>query len=309
MKYLVSACLAGEHCRYDGAACTSPLILDLVRKGEALPVCPELLGGFSVPRSPCEIRGESVLTREGEDVTGAFLLGAKAARDRAIMNRIPAAILKNNCPSCGFGSVYDGSFSGRKISGQGMTAKVLSGSGLFLFNSDSFAFSDGTCLKKTREADYPDLIEISRESFLTDSTEHSPHTPGGPEGYDSIDWHKEAAKRGKLFTVFHQGRVAGGLFITLKSDKTGWINRVFVRNDLRGRGIGRRVFFLLEQKYSSIREWGLDTPDWAEHNQRFYESMGYRMTREIFSREAGFSLMVLRRKMFIPAPEKVVESN
>ena len=309
MKYLVSACLAGESCCYDGTDCADPLIQNLVQRGEALPVCPELLGGLGVPRSPCEIRGEKVLTREGEDVTEAFSCGSKAVLKMACRNSIPAAVLRNGCPSCGFGSVYDGSFSGKKISGQGVTAKVLSLSGLFLFNSDSFTFSDRTSLKKTKEGDFPELVEISRETFLVDSTANSPHSPGGPEGYDSILWHKEAARRGKFFTVFYQGEIAGGLFITLKPDRTGWINRVFVRNDLRGRGIGRRIFFLLEQKYSSIREWGLDTPDWAEHNQRFYESMGYRMTREIFSKEAGFSLMVLRKKMSIPTPEKVAESN
>ena len=98
MKYLVSACLAGESCCYDGTDCADPLIQNLVQRGEALPVCPELLGGLGVPRSPCEIRGEKVLTREGEDVTEAFSCGSKAVLKMACRNSISSSRSEKRLP-------------------------------------------------------------------------------------------------------------------------------------------------------------------------------------------------------------------
>ena len=298
MKYLVSACLAGEPCRYNGSHCGQELFRKMVEKGEAVPVCPEVLGGLPVPREPSEIREGRVFSCSGEDLTDKFETGARLAAELAEKEGAVCAILKENSPSCGFGRIYDGSFSGKLINGSGISADQLNKQGLFLFNERNFSGSQGVVLKKVREKDFSELVEISRESFLIDSTRYSPCGPGGPEGFDSIPWHKDASKRGKFFVFFKDEEMAGGVFISLKSDHTGWVNRIFVKHALRGRGIGRRVFFLLEQKYSRIMEWGLDTPDWAKHNQRFYESMGYRRCREIYFKEAGFNLVVLKKKRF-----------
>lgn len=132
---IVSACLAGINCRYDGGNTKKDELLDLVMKGEALPLCPEILGDLPSPRPPCEIQidnnGEKrVFTKDGKDLTKEFTLGAE--RTLAIAKAIDAkkAILQARSPSCGVGRIYDGSFSGKKIDGAGITAEMLLKNGI-----------------------------------------------------------------------------------------------------------------------------------------------------------------------------------
>ena len=98
-QYVVSACLAGESCRYDGGCSPCPAVQALVRTGQALPVCPEVLGGLPTPRVPSEIRGGRVVAKDGTDVTGAFTCGAEEALQLALENGCTAAILKARSPS------------------------------------------------------------------------------------------------------------------------------------------------------------------------------------------------------------------
>ncbi len=127
--YIVSACLAGIKCRYDGKNNTDEKIKKLVEEGKAIPVCPEVLGGLTIPRTPCEIIDNNgkikVINKKGIDCTKEFLEGAK--KTLAIAQTVGAkkAILKSKSPSCGNGKVYDGSFSGKLIKGQGVTTKLL----------------------------------------------------------------------------------------------------------------------------------------------------------------------------------------
>ena len=100
-QYVVSACLAGEPCRYDGGCSPCPAVQRLIRAGQALPVCPETLGGLPTPRVPSEIRDGSVVAKDGTDVTDAFTRGAEEALRLAQENGCTAAILKARSPSCG----------------------------------------------------------------------------------------------------------------------------------------------------------------------------------------------------------------
>ena len=126
MKILVSACLLGVCCRYDGKSKPCQAVLDLAKKHELIPVCPEQLGGLSTPRPPAEIQGEYVRKQDGGDVTAQYQKGAlEAARLYELLD-CDAAILKARSPSCGLGLIYDGSFSGNLTAGNGVTA------GLFL---------------------------------------------------------------------------------------------------------------------------------------------------------------------------------
>ena len=129
---LVSACLAGYRCRYDGKICPDEAIVDLVKKGEAIPVCPEMMGGLPCPRIPSErtADGTRVVTREGGDVTEAFSLGAEEALRLARLYGCEKAILKARSPSCGCGQVYDGTFSGTLRPGDGVTAQLLRENGV-----------------------------------------------------------------------------------------------------------------------------------------------------------------------------------
>ncbi|HOK44203.1 MAG TPA: DUF523 domain-containing protein [Thermoclostridium caenicola] len=129
-KYLVSACLAGENCRYDGKDCRYEAIVELVRQGKAIPVCPEQLGGLPTPRCPSEIVRTKdgtvrVINREGRDCTREFLAGAQKTLELAKAHGVRKAILKSKSPSCGCGQVYDGTFSGKLTKGYGITAKLL----------------------------------------------------------------------------------------------------------------------------------------------------------------------------------------
>ena len=144
-KVLVSRCLLGHRVRYDGGA--SGPYGQLARwqdEGRIIALCPEVAGGLPTPRAPAEIPGGQgldvlngkapVMTSEGEDVTAAFMDGAQQAL--ALVNRhgIRIAILKANSPSCGNVQTYDGSFSGVKVEGQGVTAALLAGAGVQVFS-------------------------------------------------------------------------------------------------------------------------------------------------------------------------------
>ena len=139
-RVLVSACLAGRACRYDGAANPDDEVAALVAQGRAILVCPEEDGGLGTPRPPAEIVGGDghdvldgrarVVTRAGEDVTDAYLRGARMALEAARAQGAGDAILKARSPSCGRGCVYDGSFSRTTVPGDGVTAALLAREGV-----------------------------------------------------------------------------------------------------------------------------------------------------------------------------------
>lgn len=137
---LVSACLAGRACAYDGSHRAHEAILRLVREGRAVLVCPEEEGGLGTPRPAAEVSGGTgddvlagrarVVTDAGADVTGEYLTGARIALDRADEHRCRAAILKARSPACGCGAIYDGTFTGRLTEGDGVTAAALRRAGI-----------------------------------------------------------------------------------------------------------------------------------------------------------------------------------
>ena len=127
---IVSACLAGFPCRYDGKANERADILALVKAGQAIPICPEQLGGLTTPRPPCEISGPRVVDADGADKTDAFLRGAQAALAIAQKYGVREALLKSRSPSCGAGVIYDGTFSKRLVPGDGITARLLRENGI-----------------------------------------------------------------------------------------------------------------------------------------------------------------------------------
>ena len=127
---LVSACLLGVPCRYDGTGVADARVLALASKRTMIPVCPEQLGGLPTPRPPAERHDTRVLTRDERDVTAAFARGAQETLRLSKLFSCRIAILKSNSPSCGSGQIYDGCFCGRLIPGDGMTAELLKQEGL-----------------------------------------------------------------------------------------------------------------------------------------------------------------------------------
>lgn len=136
---VVSACLAGIPCRYDGKDSTDPEIAELAARGMAFCVCPECLGGLGFRRLPSEIQGGDgekvlagharVISVTGEDVTASFVSGAHKAWELAKAQGATKAILKAGSPSCGYGTIYDGTFCGVKTAGNGVFAALLKKNG------------------------------------------------------------------------------------------------------------------------------------------------------------------------------------
>lgn len=129
-EILVSACLAGERCRYDGRSNTKKEVLRWVKEGKAVPFCPEVAGGLNIPRPGAEIKDGRVVTIQGEDVTEQFQLGASRGLELCQLLDLRKAFLAIHSPSCGSGLIYDGSFSKNLIPGDGTLAKLLSQNGI-----------------------------------------------------------------------------------------------------------------------------------------------------------------------------------
>ena len=137
---LISACLIGCECRYDQKSCRTHLGEQLLSQGKAIPVCPEQLGGLPTPRPPAEIVGgdgfdvldgrAKIVDNQGNDVTDIFLAGAHQALKMAQTAGVTSAILKENSPSCGSSFIYDGTFTGKKVQGVGLTAALFLRNGI-----------------------------------------------------------------------------------------------------------------------------------------------------------------------------------
>ena len=139
---LISACLLGTNCKYNGGNNALPpeKLSALEERFRLVPVCPEQAGGLPTPRLPSERRGGQVVNRAGEDVTEAFRRGAALALEMAAREGCRIALLKERSPSCGSGRIYDGSFTGTVISGDGVTAEMLKKSGLTVCSETEFAY-------------------------------------------------------------------------------------------------------------------------------------------------------------------------
>lgn len=124
-KILVSACLLGTPCRYDGKSKPNDEVIALGEKYELIPVCPECLGGLSTPRLPAEIKGDRVVRVDGVDVTKEYNLGAQKTLEIACENGIEIAILKSKSPSCSNMQVYDGTYTRTLVGGKGVTVRLL----------------------------------------------------------------------------------------------------------------------------------------------------------------------------------------
>lgn len=134
MKIVVSACLLGENCKYSGGNNRNERLLALLCGHEVIPVCPEVLGGLPVPRIPAEIVDGVVKNRDGFSVDQEFRRGAAAALDICIREKPDLVILQPRSPSCGVGTVYDGTFSGKLVPGNGVFAALASENGFRVAN-------------------------------------------------------------------------------------------------------------------------------------------------------------------------------
>ncbi len=135
---LVSACLAGRHCRYDGKEKGIPEIARLVAEGRMIPVCPESAGGLRIPRDPSEIRENRVFSKSGKEVTKEYQEGAQRCLKVCQMHRCSMAVLKSKSPSCGKGCIHNGKFDGGLVEGNGVFAQLCLEHGIEVLTEDEF---------------------------------------------------------------------------------------------------------------------------------------------------------------------------
>lgn len=142
---LCSACLLGVECRYDGRSKANQKVIELAKKEKMIPVCPEQLGGLPTPREQAEIKGDGsgvlarkakVITKSGKEITEKFIFGAREVLKIAKLFDIREAVLKQRSPSCGCGQIYDGTFSGKIINGDGVTAALLKKNGIKVMSEE-----------------------------------------------------------------------------------------------------------------------------------------------------------------------------
>lgn len=130
MKIGVSACLLGENCKYNGKNNFSSKLEEILKNHDLVAICPEVLGGLPTPRDPAEIVGEIVRTKDGRSVDDEFKKGAKKALELIKRSKVELVVLQSRSPSCGIGKIYDGSFTGKLINGDGIFAKLLKEEGI-----------------------------------------------------------------------------------------------------------------------------------------------------------------------------------
>lgn len=151
-KILISACLLGENTRYDGGNNYLPIIEKLKEKYDLLPFCPEVAGGLSIPREPCEIKGLDVVTKDGTSKMKEYDLGARKALQACKLFGIRIAILNESSPSCGVRNIHDGHFNGTKIPGKGITTRLLEENGIRCYSSfDDLSFLIKEEVKEEKE--------------------------------------------------------------------------------------------------------------------------------------------------------------
>ena len=136
MKIMVSACLLGENCKYSGGNNRDERVLAFLAGHEVFPVCPEVMGGLPTPRLPAEIVHGEVINQLGVSVDKEYRLGAQKALEIARREKIDLAILQSRSPSCGVRQIYDGTFTGTKISGQGVCAALLMENGFAVLDRE-----------------------------------------------------------------------------------------------------------------------------------------------------------------------------
>lgn len=133
-KILVSGCLLGLNCKYDGGNNYKEEIDEFLKDYDVIPICPEIMGGLPTPRVSAEKIEDKVITKDGEDVTKQFRKGAEECLFLAKKYDIKKALLKSKSPSCGFGKIYDGTFTHTIIDGNGITAELLNDNGIEIIN-------------------------------------------------------------------------------------------------------------------------------------------------------------------------------
>jgi uncharacterized protein YbbK (DUF523 family)/GNAT superfamily N-acetyltransferase len=305
---LVSACLVGVACRYDGACRTEDALAARLSRGDLLPVCPELLGGLPLPRPPSEIRGGAgaevldgaarVCSREGADLTADFVRGAEAVLALAKSVGAKEAFLAARSPSCGVGEIYDGSFTGKAIPGDGVAAALLARSGIRLTRVErpgprGSRTADGPSLVAAFSPALAPLIRPARPgdaAALARLSGQLGYPCGAEELAPRLERQLANGERAVIVAEL-EGEVAGWASLELVDrlyvERYAEITAFIVDEKLRGRGVGRLVMDealrWAAAQNASLAKLSSNTVRKDAH--RFYEARGFARTKESYTFE------------------------
>ena len=143
MKILVSACLLGKNCKYNGGNNYDPAVVAFTEGKAVIEVCPEVAAGLGIPRTPIEIANGTVLSRDGENVDGVLREAVRGILEQLQGEDIECAVLKSRSPTCGVRQVYDGTFSGRLVDGAGILAQALKDAGYRVIDAEDLPLPEG----------------------------------------------------------------------------------------------------------------------------------------------------------------------
>ena len=287
--YVISRCLAGVPCRYDGKSKGVPEIMELAEKEEVLLVCPEVLGGLPTPRVPSEIREGRVVNKEGEDVTGAFVRGAERAMALCREKDCGAAILKADSPSCGIGRVHNGLFDGGYAPLNGIFADMVLKAGIPAMTEKEYLerirktgreTEDGAGPGEEEKRKEPEIRVIRAETLSHRAGAFYVRIQGMARAHhisleEEFDEHDGEGTRYILIT--DEGfPIATCRFYDLE-EGAAMIGRVVVLPEYRGRGLGRTVVLEAEKWLSDLgfEKAVVESRDAAVE---FYKKLGYHVT-------------------------------
>lgn len=244
MNLLISACLMGVKCRYDGKTKPLSCLGQLIDEYTLIPVCPEVLGGLPTPRVPAERIGDKVITQDGRDVTANYEQGAQEALHMAQMTGCTTALLKERSPSCGSGMIYDGSFSGGLCPGDGVCGALLKKNGINVLGESRVAELLSCFVCKATEQDAQTVASLALELW----PDHD--FADLLAEMESLLSNPDAA----VFLMQHKGEAVGFAQCQLRRDyvegtetsPVGYLEGIYVRPSFRGQGYAKKLLSACE---------------------------------------------------------------
>ena len=288
MKIMVSACLAGENCKYNGGNNRNKKVLRLMEENEVITVCPEQMGGLPTPRVPSEVRDGVVTARDGRIVDKEFRAGAAKCLEIAIRERSDLVILQSRSPSCGVKQRYDGTFTGKLVDGAGATAELLMEHGFRCLDvEDLVEIHEGIVIRKLQ----PEEVELLKD-FLYEAI----FIPEGvsPPARDIVErpelrLYYEGfgnAPADHCLAAETDGHVVGAVWTRIMNDY-GHVDdetpsfAISLLPEYRRQGIGTRMMrgMLALLKEQGYRQASLAVQK-ANYAVRMYKNVGFEITNE-----------------------------
>lgn len=286
IEFAISACLCGENVRYDGGSKREDICMKLLQEGRAITICPEVFGGLPIPRTPSEIVGDKVIMKDGTDVSDAFKLGVQKAIEKIEMYpSIHTIILKEASPSCGTHIIYDGSFTGKKIEGQGMFLRLLDKKYRIL--SENELSEDLLDLR---------LVEYGSEMYQT-VLELRNKIMRKPMGFDLFDEDLSHEINSVIIGAYDNETLIG-FGVMSKQGNSYKLDSLGVDFEIQQKGVGSKLLAYLEEYARSHRSDKLYM-DARVSAQSFYEKHGYTASGDTYFHDTSPVPHIKMEKEFV----------